>query len=184
LIAGFTGGRGILSSSGAHAAGAISSTEAKSRGEGHWPDLVLYLFGFSVFRTYASVFGHAFNLKVDEQAKYNSHAIGKESFLMVVSGARPLSKGYLKLGGPSPYDKLVIDPNYLNDPGNVDIKAMVEGIKTTVTLVENSTALGQDFGGHFTSQLYPGCEHLPFRTDAYWECFARRTTITLHHPGK
>jgi len=121
---------------------------------------------------------------MDEQEKYFRHAIGKESFIVAVSGARPLSKGYIRLGGSSPYDNLIIDPNYLNDPGNVDIRAMVDGLKKTVFLLENSTTFGSNLGCRFTEERLPGCEHLPFRSDAYWECYARRFTVTLHHPGK
>jgi len=180
---GFTGGRGILSSTGAPAAGIISSSYAKARGQSSWPDLVVYYFGFSAFKTYGQVFSHAFNLKMDEMVKYYKHAIGKESFTIAVSGARPLSKGYIKLGGSSPYDKLVIDPNYFSDPGDVDLKAMIEGMKFTLKMVENTTTFGQNLGGRFTTECLPGCENFPFRSDAYWECYARRFTITLHHPG-
>ncbi|XP_021953171.2 glucose dehydrogenase [FAD, quinone] [Folsomia candida] len=178
----FTSGRGVLSSPGAHAAGMVSSSYAAARGEATWPDLVLYLFGFSVFRTFGDEFSKAFSLKLDEQRRYYEHAVGKESFLIAVSGARPFSTGQIKLGGSSPYDALVIDPAYLTDEGDVDVKVLVDGIKKTLRLIENSTTLGKEMNARFTDVSLPGCEHYIFRSDAYWECFARRSTVTLHHP--
>lgn len=90
----------------------------------------------------------------------------------------------IKLGGSSPYDALVIDPAYLTDEGDVDVKVLVDGIKKTLRLIENSTTLGKEMNARFTDVSLPGCEHYIFRSDAYWECFARRSTVTLHHPGK
>lgn len=54
------------------------------------------------------------------------------------------------------------------------------GLKRAVELVENTTAF-QEVGARFTDEIFPGCENIPFRTDAYWECLARQYTITLHH---
>lgn len=126
----------------------------------------------------------AFNLKLDEQAAYYKHAIGKDSFLVAISGARPFSKGYIQLGGSSPYDAPIIEPNYLNDEGNIDVAVLVDGVKRTLQIVENSTSIGKDLGARFTDVPLPGCEHYMMRSDPYWECFVRRATITLHHPSK
>jgi choline dehydrogenase-like flavoprotein len=119
---------------------------------------------------------------MDEQVQYYKTAVGRDGFLMAVSGARPYSKGYIKLGGTSPYDAPIIDPNYLHD--YTDVQVLVEGVKATLQIIENSTALGKDFDAKFTDVSLPGCEHLPFRSDSYWECFVRRSTVTLHHPCK
>jgi len=181
---GFTGGRGPLSNTGAFAAGFVSSSFAKVRGEGHWPDLILYAFGVGVTKGFGAALAHAFSLKLDEMTTYFQHAINRDSYLAVISGARPFSKGYIKLGGTSPYDSLIIEPDYFSDPGDVDLKAMVEGMKATVLMAENTTAIGHNLGGKFTDEVLPGCEGIPFRSDAYWECYARRFTVTLHHPGK
>src|SRR5665811_1213669 len=116
------------------------------------PDLVLYYFGFSVFKTFGATFARAFSLKLDEQVNYYKHAVGKETFTLAISGARPLSRGYLKLGGRSPYDDLIIDPNYLNDPGDVDLKVLIEGVKASIYLIENTTTFGHNLGGRFTNE--------------------------------
>lgn len=178
----FLGGRGILSSTGCHASGCISSSLAKARGEGNWPDIQYFLFGFSVFKTFADAFSHGFGLTVDEQHQFWDHAIDKEAFLVAVSGARPYSRGFIKLGGRSPYDAPIIDPRYFTDPGDQDLLSIVEGVKILMLLTENTTALGHELGARYTTQKLPGCEHLPIRSDEYWECYVRRYTVTLHHP--
>ncbi|CAL8094312.1 unnamed protein product [Orchesella dallaii] len=177
----FTTGRGQLSSTGCEASGLVSSEFAKARGEGDWPDIQVFLYSFTVFRTAAFYLGKAFGLKEDELTKYYKDDVGVDASHLVVSGARPFSRGYVRLGGSSPYDKPIIDPRYLSDPGDVDLKVLLEGVKTSLLLMENTTAFG-DLGVRFTDKKLPGCEHLEFRTDPYWECFIRRYSITLHHP--
>jgi len=108
-----------LSSPGSTAVGIISSSFAKARGEGNWPDQLLYYFGLSVSRNYGTLFSTAFSLKLDEMNDYFRHAIGIDSFILAISAARPLSKGYIELGGSNINDKLVIDPNYFGDPNQI-----------------------------------------------------------------
>lgn len=172
----FLGGRGILSSSGVHSTGIISSSLAKARGEGDWPDIQYFHFGFSVFKTFADHFAHGFGLTKDEQHKFWDHGIDKESMLVGVSGARPYSRGFVRLGGNSPYDAPIIDPRYFTDEGDQDLLSIVEGIKILNLLMENSTVLGKELGATYTTQKLPGCEHLTFRSDEYWECYVRRYT--------
>lgn len=49
-----------------------------------------------------------------------------------------------------------------------------------VNLVENTTAF-QSIKARFTDAIFPGCENVLFRSDAYWECFIRQYSLTLHH---
>jgi len=173
----------MLPFSGSHAVGCFSSTHAKARGEGDWPDLQLTLFSVGVFSKFGATMAHAFGLKYDEMQKYYKHAINRDSYMISVSGARPLSRGYIKLGGSDPYDQLIIEPNYLGDgPADVDFKVLLEGVKTALILAENTTALGKNLGSKFTDQHLPGCEQYEMRSDRYWECYIRRYSVTLHHP--
>jgi choline dehydrogenase-like flavoprotein len=47
-------------------------------------------------------------------------------------------------------------------------------------LAENTTTM-IELGSRFTDVPFPGCEGIPFRSDAYWECYIRQYSITLHH---
>lgn len=114
--------------------------------------------------------------------RYYANAVGRDSVHVIVSGARPLSRGSIILGGRSPYDRPIIDPNYLSDEGGQDLRVLVEGVKRSLLLMENTTAMGGDFGAQFTDARLPGCENFEMRSDPYWECFVRRYSVTLHHP--
>lgn len=175
-------GTGPLSSAGPIATGLWPSKYAVERGEGSWPDIHIMLICYTMFRGAGRYNAHAYNLKEDEMLKYYEHATDKDACHFLVSGARPFSRGYLKLGGNSPYDKLVIEPNYLGDKDDMDFKVLLEAVKGTVYLMENTTAMGAKVGARFTNEKLPGCEHLEMRTDSYWECFIRRYSVTLHHP--
>lgn len=174
-------GRGILTSSGVHASALVSSSLAKASGHGDWPDLHFLVSGVSVSKSFPSEISKAFGLRFDDMNQYYQHAVGKDSFVLIISGARPMSRGHIKLGGSSPLDSPVIDPNYYSDPNNMDLKVMVDGIKIALFLAENTTAFGELLGARFTDEVLPGCENIEFRSDAYWECYARRYTVSLHH---
>lgn len=58
---------------------------------------------------------------------------------------------------------------------------MIEGIKTSLYLVENTTSF-QNLRARFTSKKFPGCEHIPFRSDEYFECYIRHFSLSLNDP--
>ncbi len=100
----------------------------------------------------------------------------RDSFFIIVSGARPYSRGWVRLASSNPSKPPLIDPKYLEDKDQMDLKVLLEAVKKSVSLVENSTALGKQFGAEFTSDKLPGCEHLEMRSDEYWICYIRRYT--------
>ncbi|CAL8094303.1 unnamed protein product [Orchesella dallaii] len=178
----FTLGRGRFTSSGAEASGHFSSSFAKARGEGHWPDIQLMLACFAFSQQTLSLFTHAFNIQIDKAREYYAPVYGQDACHVLIVGARPFSKGHIKLGGNRPSDRPIIEPNYL-DPNTVDAQVLLDGIKTTMLLMENTTAFGVGLGAHFPNLKLPGCEHLQLRTDEYWACFIRHWTISIHHPS-
>lgn len=54
------------------------------------------------------------------------------------------------------------------------------GIKKAVALIENTTSF-RSLNGQFTNVSFPGCEAFKFKSDSYWECYARHVSVTLHH---
>lgn len=174
LVKWFTLGQGRLTSTGCEATGIFSSEFAKARGEGDWPDLQLFYYSLTNFRGGPEQLSRIFNLKLDEFKQYTAGTEGQDSYWIAVSGARPYSRGYIRLGGNSPSDRPVIEPNYLSDEGDVDFKVLLEGVKKTMFLMENTTTGREVLEARFTTTPLPGCEHLVFRSDPYWECFVRR----------
>ncbi len=57
--------------------------------------------------------------------------------------------------------------------------ALFTGLK--MSLVMSETKAFQKLGSAFYKQVFPGCEHTEFFTDAYWECLARHYTETIYH---
>lgn len=174
----FVQGRGILTTTGTQAMGFFSSSYAKARGEADWPDIQIILAGVSVGENFAKDFARGFGVKRRVLEKYWAHAVGKDSFLQIVSLGRPNARGDIRLQNTDPYTPSLIDPNYLDNQEDLDI--LVEGIKKAVDLVEKTRSFAK-YKGHFTEIPFPGCEKIPFRTDEYWECYATHFSVTLHH---
>ncbi|MCL4139939.1 UNVERIFIED_CONTAM: hypothetical protein GTU68_036752 [Idotea baltica] len=94
---------------------------------------------------------------------------------------RPESRGTIKLRSKNPFHKPIIDPNYLSDPGDQDVKTLVAGAKIGIQLGRASVF------NHIGARLYtvpmPGCErYTNFESDEYLECLARHYTVTIYHP--
>ena len=49
-------------------------------------------------------------------------------------------------------------------------------------IVEKSK-LFQSIGVKHSPISLPTCANVPFRSDAYWECYLRHLTLTLYHPS-
>jgi choline dehydrogenase-like flavoprotein len=171
-------GTGTLTTTGTQAMGFFSTSFAKKANESSWPDIQTILIGVSVGENFASDFSRGFGLKHGQYQRYLAHAVGRDSFMQIVSLARPRARGYIKLRNADPQVPLLIHPNYFEDQEDVD--TIVEGMKKAVALIENTTAFAE-IGGTFTDQVFPGCEAMRFRSDQYWECYARHLSITLHH---
>lgn len=58
---------------------------------------------------------------------------------------------------------------------------MFQGVKFAVDLYENSTTY-KAINARLIPKAIPGCEHVPFKSDAYYECFVRTFTMTIYHP--
>ncbi|ODM94362.1 Glucose dehydrogenase [FAD, quinone] [Orchesella cincta] len=171
-------GTGALSSSGTSATAFVSTPMAKAAGEGDWPDVQFIFLGTAVYSRMAEDMAHGFHVRQDLMKKYFETDKGKDSFQIIVSLARPKAVGHMKLSGPRFSDDFLIDPKYLDN--EYDVKTLVEGVKMAVNLVENTTVF-QSLGARFTGAVFPGCENVIFRSDAYWECFIRQYSLTLHH---
>jgi choline dehydrogenase-like flavoprotein len=101
----------------------------------------------------------------------------QESFMVFPMVLRPKSRGRIKLRSKSPYDKPMIIPNYFSDP--YDIDQSIKGIRAMIDLME--TKAFRKLNGRLLPTVVPGCKHLEFNSDAYWECFTRHFTFTIYH---
>jgi len=91
---------------------------------------------------------------------------------------RPKSRGTVRLRNSNPFYKPIINANYFSDP--MDIATLVEGAKLAVQISE--AKVFQQFGSRLHRIKLPGCKHLKFGSDAYWECHIRHISMTIYHP--
>ncbi|XP_060076760.1 glucose dehydrogenase [FAD, quinone]-like [Ylistrum balloti] len=92
----------------------------------------------------------------------------------------PKSRGTIRLRSRDPFDYPDIDPRYLEHPD--DLKTVIAGIRFVEKLVGTKTmkSIGMDVNN--PSPLYKLCSQYDFRTDKFWECYARHFTLTVYHP--
>jgi len=93
---------------------------------------------------------------------------------------KPRSVGEIRLASNNMWDKPIIDPKYYSHPD--DIIMMKEGVKFIVDLYEKTETYGK-LGARLAPNSFPGCEHLEFKSDDYYECYVRQLTLTIYHPS-
>ncbi|XP_012274565.1 glucose dehydrogenase [FAD, quinone] [Orussus abietinus] len=91
---------------------------------------------------------------------------------------RPRSRGTVTLKSSNPFHKAIVDANYFDDP--FDMRTLVEGAKLAMKISE--AKVFRQFGSRVHRLKIPGCKHLKFGSDAYWECHIRHITMTIYHP--
>ncbi|KAL4149873.1 hypothetical protein QTP88_003724 [Uroleucon formosanum] len=89
----------------------------------------------------------------------------------------PESTGQVRLRNANPYSKPLIRANFFDAP--LDVLRIVEGIKMVIEL--NKTPAFQKLGSTLSLRTMPGCRHLTYGSDAYWECCVKRLTMQMHH---
>ncbi|XP_015180321.1 PREDICTED: glucose dehydrogenase [FAD, quinone] [Polistes dominula] len=102
----------------------------------------------------------------------------KDAFTFMPLLLRPRSRGTVRLRSSNPFHSPIIDANYFDDP--LDIATLVEGAKISVQLAE--AKVFKQFGTRLYRTKLPGCRHLKFGSDAYWECHIRHVSMTIYHP--
>lgn len=90
---------------------------------------------------------------------------------------RPRSRGHIKLRDANPSSYPRITPNYYADPN--DLAITIRGIRIMEQL-EKTQAFRQ-MNATLLRTTSPGCDHLDYGTDTYWECYLRHLTFTIYH---
>ncbi|CAB0043387.1 unnamed protein product [Trichogramma brassicae] len=102
----------------------------------------------------------------------------KDAWTIMPLLLRPRSRGSVRLRNSNPFQAPIIDANYFDHP--LDIATLVEGAKIAMQVSE-ARAFKQ-FGSRVHRVKLPGCSHLQFASDDYWECHIRHISMTIYHP--
>lgn len=102
---------------------------------------------------------------------------GQDHFTILVMPFHPKSVGRMWLTSRNPLQWPTIDPNYFDDPS--DVEEMLAGIKAAIRITQ--TPAMRRIGTQLLNRVMPGCEQHTFASDDYWRCSIRTMTYTLHH---
>ncbi|XP_076299312.1 uncharacterized protein LOC143218163 [Lasioglossum baleicum] len=102
----------------------------------------------------------------------------KDAWTIMPLLLRPRSRGTVRLRSSNPFSSPIIDANYFADTR--DIATLVEGAKLAIKISE--AKVFKQFGSRTYRVNLPGCKHLKFASDAYWECHIRHISMTIYHP--
>ena len=89
---------------------------------------------------------------------------------------QPKSVGELYLNTTHPFDSLIIDPHYLEDPR--DLEVLKRGIKVALDVANTSAFHSKGVTLVAESAKSP----YKFGTDEFWEWFIRAAVYTVYHP--
>lgn len=89
----------------------------------------------------------------------------------------PKSRGYITLASNDPLAPPKIVANYLDEEH--DLRVLIDGIKFAIRLSETDAL--RAYGMEVDRKPVPGCEHIHFGTDQYWECAVRQNTGPENH---
>lgn len=142
-----------------------------------WPDVQFHFGPVSDISDYGYTVRYAHGIPDNVWDEYFKPIVGQDSWTILPLTLRPLSRGNILLNSADPYDKPLINPNYYQNP--YDLNVAIEGVKIALAL--SKTEAFQKLGTKFYDKPFPGCEGYPLWTDSYWGCWIQSFSLTLAH---
>lgn len=176
----FVNGNGPLTTIGCEALGFMRTHLQPNDGNSSAPDL-----GFMVLPMGTTVDAGVYlrrvtNINERSWQQYFKPLISQTTVSILPIVLHPQSRGTITIRSSRNNDQIetIINPNYLQHPDDIDV--LVAGLKFIAELVE--TPSFQTLGAKLNPKPFPGCEHLAFASDEYWQCYAQHLTLTAYHP--
>lgn len=144
-----------------------------------WPDTQFFMAAYSDCSDGGLFSKKAVGLKDEVYSAVYEENIYQETFTVITLLMRPKSRGRLLLKDKNPSSKILIYPNYFDDPE--DVKVLVEGAKLGHKIVTETPTM-QKYKARFNPLKIPGCHELDILSDEYWTCLAYHYTMTIYHP--
>ncbi len=174
----FTRGQGPVTSIGACDGLAFVSTKYAPVDK-DWPDIEFHFISGSPVSDGTMGIRRSTNIREATWNTYYQPLLNTHSWQIWPTLMRPESIGTIRLASTDPMALPVIDPRYFTVQRDLDV--LVEGVKIVMAL--STTTAFQNMGTRFYAKPFPGCEAFDINTDAYWACFIRHYSQTLHHPS-
>ncbi|KAG5682514.1 hypothetical protein PVAND_011863 [Polypedilum vanderplanki] len=142
-----------------------------------YPDIELVM-GIGSFTGDTSGFlRNVFGITKEFTDKVYGNVKGHHAFTIAPVLMRPKSRGRIFLKSKNPFHHPHLQPNFYSR--QEDLIVLREGIKMALKVGESNAF--KKFGTRFHDVPYLGCEHLPFRSDDYWDCCIHRIASSLQH---
>jgi len=132
---------------------------SKSWNDPTWPDLRVY---------------------VNERLREVEGSGAEQTIVIELELVRTEQTGTVRLASSDPKEDPLIDPRFLEDPG--DVQRLVEGIEYMTDLFLNSVVF-QRLGIRWSDnvQRFEECEEFPFPSAEYWTCYVKITAGSALH---
>lgn len=175
-----TNGSGLYTSIGGVEALAYIRTKLSQHPVPNYPDVEL-IFAAAHFSTDKGQF-YRKSFRVSDELYDTVWKPLEDSHVFVIAPMlfHPKSYGYLKLKSKNPFHWPKFYGNFLTDPDNIDKRTFIEAIRMIQRIVLRTNSF-KKYGARMVRTPFPGCKHVPFDTDQYWECALQYVTTTLHH---
>ncbi|XP_054716869.1 glucose dehydrogenase [FAD, quinone]-like isoform X3 [Uloborus diversus] len=118
-----------------------------------------------------------YGLRKEVAEQFYGPYAGQPAYACFPSVLQPKSRGVVSLQSTNPYDRPLIDPNYFQDP--VDVEINVNGMKECMRV--GTSVPMQSIGSTPISTLFPNCEQYAEDEDSYYACMTRQFVATSHH---
>jgi choline dehydrogenase-like flavoprotein len=105
---------------------------------------------------------------------HGRHRMDGYGYTLHACALRPKSRGSIRLASADPAAKASIQPNYLGDAKNHDLRMLIEGVKLSRDVFGASP-----FDACRGDEIFPGSQT---KTDADIEAFIRNKAETIYHP--
>ena len=105
---------------------------------------------------------------------HGRHRMDGYGYTLHACALRPKSRGSIKLTSADPATKALIQPNYLSDADDYDLRMLIEGVKLSRDLFA-----AKSFDNYRGEEIFPGAE---IKSGADIDAFIRRKAETIYHP--
>lgn len=146
--------------------------------DGKWPDIQYHFLPSSVNSDGGDIIWKVLNLKESIFNAVYKPLVKAETWSLLPLLLRPKSTGWVRLYSRNPFHQPMLIPNYFAH--REDVQVLVEGIKIAINI--SRTEAFQRYGSFHNIIPMPGCQHLDWESDNYFECAVRHFTFTIYHP--